>query len=132
ISEPVAAFGRSRGTDFETMSFAVTMKMMRRTRTMSTSGVTLIPVIASSESELAPPPISVCFLFRAGRLRRLATLGLAGAVGLLRGRLERVLDRLSAATRGLQVREQDVRERLGVRQGRPHDALERVERCDGG
>ena len=45
-SVPVAAFGRSSGTDCDTMIFAVTMKMMRRTSVMSTSGVTLIPVIA--------------------------------------------------------------------------------------
>ena len=58
MSEPDAAFGRSSGTDCETMSFAVTMKMMRRTSMMSTSGVTLIPVIASFASSCAPPAIS--------------------------------------------------------------------------
>ena len=48
---PLEALGRSRGTfDWDTMILAVTMKMMSKTNMISTSGVTLIPLIASSES----------------------------------------------------------------------------------
>src|SRR5262249_37880040 len=48
------AFGRSSGTDCETMILAVTMKMMSSTSVMSTSGVTLMPTIASSSCGAAP------------------------------------------------------------------------------
>ncbi len=48
VSPPDAARGRSTSIDSFTMYEAVTMKMMRRTRVMSTRGVTLMPVMASS------------------------------------------------------------------------------------
>ena len=53
-SPPCAARGRSTSIDARTMYVAVTMKMMRRTRTTSTSGVTLMPEMRSSSS--APVP----------------------------------------------------------------------------
>src|SRR6266700_1903262 len=50
MSVPEAAFGKSRGTDCDTTIFATTMKMMRSTSVMSTSGVTLMPTMPSSVS----------------------------------------------------------------------------------
>ena len=69
---PSAAFGRSSGSACETMIFAVTMKMMRSTSVMSTSGVTLMPAIMPSSS----------FAARGGHQRLL--LGAASAACRLR------------------------------------------------
>src|SRR5687767_5801906 len=131
MSEPEAAFGRSSGTDFDTISFAVTMKMMRSTRTMSTSGVTLIPVIASSVSRAFPPPAPISVLVRVLRgARRWGCF--ARSLGARCRRLECLFDVRRARARCLQMGEEHVAERLGVRERRSNDALERVERGDGG
>src|SRR6266540_1780090 len=53
-----AARGRSTSIASRTMYVAVTMKMMRRTSVMSTSGVTLMPLIISS----SPSPPTVTWL----------------------------------------------------------------------
>src|SRR5438105_2730035 len=69
LSPAWAARGRSTWscwiTSF-TIRVASSMKMMRRTRTMSTSGVTLIPLIISSSPSPWTPPAT---LARSGRLQ---------------------------------------------------------------
>src|SRR5690242_17473288 len=79
------------------MYVAVTMKMMSRTRTTSTSGVTLIPLMRSSSSPPLPPatsgPLARARLevrdggvAEGGRaLRRAAEPALEGVVGHDRG-----------------------------------------------
>src|SRR5712664_4659454 len=104
-ASPVAAFGSCtpRALAGATTSLAVTMKMMSSTSMMSTSGVTLMPLI------MLPPfpalPAIGCLL----------AFGRGG-----RAPLERHL-------RG-EVRKQDVAQRLGVRAHRLDPALVPVER----
>src|ERR1051325_9913347 len=97
MSVPDAAFGKSRGTDCDTTIFATTMKMMRSTSVMSTSGVTLMPTMPSSVSPCDILAISTHLRFRYG----------------------------------LQVREKDAREDLGVGERRFDEPLERVVSGDG-
>src|SRR6266511_3925211 len=75
-SPPWAARGRSTSIDARTMYVAVTMKMMRRTRTTSTSGVTLISEMRSSSS----PPLVPATYAPPGRLSRNATAAWPRAV----------------------------------------------------
>src|SRR5687768_8508452 len=78
IPSPVAAFGRSTATVCARATRrAVTMKMMSNTSVMSTSGVTLMPVIA--------PPVRAL---------------LAAIRRLLHVRQEHVTERLRVAQRG--------------------------------
>ena len=108
---PVAALGRSSGSDCETMSFAVTMKMMRSTSVMSTSGVTLIPETIPSSSPWLPPAISSLLLacLRAAVLRACpcsARLGLRrGAASVATASI--VGGRAASRPVGLEVGEQD-------------------------
>ena len=88
---------------------------------MSTSGVTLIPVIASSAS------------LRSAAGHQLRSVSSALARDERSGSLDggTIGPALPGDRDGLEVRQQHVAERLGVGDRPSHDALERVERGDG-
>src|ERR1700677_3138383 len=99
------------------------MKMMRSTRVMSTSGVTLIPVIESPSACDEPPAM--------GGLLSVVPVGVPGLGARARPGALLVPRRFGAAAGSggdrLEVREQQVAERLGVCDRAADDALGRIE-----
>src|SRR5271155_1598971 len=103
------------------------MKMMRSTSVMSTSGVTLIPVIESSACDELPAIGRLLSVLPVGVLG-LGTRSAAARAVLVPGCLGRAA---RARRHRLEVSQQKVAERLGVGDRATDDALERVEGGDG-
>src|SRR5512133_1726698 len=97
LSPPWAARGRSTSMDARTMYVAVTMKMMRRTRTTSTRGVTLISLMRSSSSPPFVPATSRPF---AGPRLEVRDRGVAERGGALGGATEAALEEVVGDDRG--------------------------------
>src|SRR5262245_10907484 len=91
-SVPEAALGKSSGTDCDTTIFATTMKMMRSTSVMSTSGVTLMPTIPSSVSPCEGPAISADLSF--GRALQVSEQDARQNLGVGERRLDEPLERV--------------------------------------
>src|ERR1700677_2881347 len=99
------------------------MKMMRSTSVMSTSGVTLIPVIESSACDELPAIGRLLSVLPVGVLG-LGTRAAAARAVLVPGRFGRAA---SGRRHRLEVRQEQMAERLGVGDRAADHALERVE-----
>src|SRR5262249_2247531 len=123
VSVPVVALGNTTWIACETISFAVTMKMISRTSVMSTSGVTLMPAIISSSFVFVTAMMRSPSALRSALQAR---LGLGEGFACRRGEA-RAFDVPLAQRRvlhhhvlahALEMRQQHPRERVGVAQGR--------------
>src|SRR5690242_18117160 len=108
VGPTVAAVGKSKGIARETMSWAVTMKMMSRTRVMSTSGVTLMPTMLSSLDACSAAPMSAPFQRKIGvRSAQVSEKQLRQCIGVAADDLDASLKVIERRHRGYRHGEAD-------------------------